>query len=110
MNQMEFVDVIMATARKLGFPVDINRNGDRQIAFEHKNLTEDHLRRVFQDIVRKKGMYCREDMDELVKGRPCAVAPFFDLAVKAGLCQEEIDGRRKFYKFEFGSKAAAPAA
>jgi len=110
MSQMEFVDQIIAVASKCGFQVDINRNGSRQITFEHKNITDDHLRRVFQDIVRNRGLYCREDMEQLVKGRPCAVAPFFDLAIKAGLCQEVMDDRPKVYKFEFGSNAAAPAA
>ena len=110
MSQMEFVNRIVATASKCGVRVDINRNGDRQITFEHKNLTEDHLRRVFQDIVRHKGLYCREDMEELVKGRPCAIAPFFDLAIEAGLCQEVIDNHRKVYRFEFDLNEAAPAA
>jgi hypothetical protein len=110
MSQMEFVDQIIAVASKWGFQIDINRNGSRQITFEHKNLTEDHLRRVFQDIVRHRGLYSREDMEQLVRGRPCAVAPFFDLAIKAGLCQGVMNDRRKLYEFEFGSYAAAPAA
>ncbi|HEV2232137.1 MAG TPA: hypothetical protein VGV68_01890 [Terriglobia bacterium] len=110
MDQMEFVNLILAKAGEVGYRVNINRDGERRVVFDHKDLTADHLRRVFQDISRRKGLYCREDMEELVKGRPCAVAPFFELAVKAGLCNEVVDGRRKFYQFNFGSKPAVSAA
>jgi len=110
MSQMEFVDRIIAVASKCGFQVDINRNGSRQITLEHKNLTDDHLRRVFQDIVRHRGLYSREDMEQLVKGRPCAVAPFFDLAIRARLCQEAMDDHRRVYKFDLGSNAVVPTA
>src|SRR5712692_7814403 len=88
-TQMEFVDQMFATAKKSGVETRINRNGDRQIDFDNKSLTEDHLRSLFQDISRKKWVYSRDEVDALFGGsRPCAVAPFFDLAVKAGFATE----------------------
>ena len=101
-TQMEFVDRIFATAKKSGVETKINRNGDRQIDFDNKSLTDDHLRRLFQDIVRRKSIYSRADMDLLLgASRPCAVAPFFDLAVKAGFATQAREDGEQVYRFKF---------
>ncbi len=100
-EQMEWVDRVFEVAKAQGLTVRTNRNLDRQIDFDNKSLTADHLRSLFQDINRKKCVYTREDMEVLLHGsRPCAVAPFFELAVNAGLATvAERDGK-KFYRFD----------
>jgi hypothetical protein len=99
-NQTEFVDQMFAAAEKFGVKTRLNRNGDRQLDFDNKSLTEDHLRRLFQDIVNKMGVYTRADMDALLnESRPCAIAPFLELAVKAGLATETEEGSKKIYRF-----------
>jgi hypothetical protein len=99
MEQVQFVNAIIDAARKHGYRVEQNKNGDRQITFSQKYLTDDDLRWLFQDIEKKKGSYTRSDISELIAGRPCAVKPFFELAVQAGLCDAQIDGSKKIYKF-----------
>jgi hypothetical protein len=103
-EQMTWVNLVLDAARAAGLTVRANRNGDRQIDFENKSLAEDHLRRLFQDIDRKKCVYTRLDMDELLRGsRPCASAPFFEMAVEAGLATiSEKDGKR-FYRFDLSN-------
>jgi len=99
-TQTEFVDRLFATAERFGVKTQTNRNGDRQLDFDNKSLTEDHLRRLFRDIVEKMGVYTRADMDALLnESRPCAIAPFFGLAVKAGLATESEEGQKKVYRF-----------
>jgi len=62
---MEFVDQMFAVAKKSGVEARVKRNGDRQIDLDNKPLTEDHLRRLFQDITRKKWVYSRDEVDGL---------------------------------------------
>ncbi len=101
-TQMEFVDQIFATAKKSGVETRVNRNGDRQIDFDNKSLTEDDLRRLFYDICRKGWVYSRTDADALFGGsRPCAVASFFDLTVKAGFAAESKENGKRVYRFRF---------
>jgi hypothetical protein len=104
-TQREFVDQIFAAAKASGVQVRLNRNGDRQIDFENKSLTEDHLRRLFQDIVGKMGVYSRADMDALLGGsRPCAIAPFFDLATRAGMAVRSEEAGRLVYRFKLSDR------
>jgi hypothetical protein len=100
MEQMLFVNTIIDAARKHGYRVEQNKNGNRQITFKHKYLTDDDLRWLFQDIEKRKGFYTQLDVKELIAGRPCAIKPFFDLAVQADLCDEQTDGRKKIYRFK----------
>jgi hypothetical protein len=104
MEQMDFVDHIFRMARDSGYFVGQNRNGDRQIDFDNKSLTAGHLRLLYQDITRKRGLYTRKDMEALVRGRPCAVVPFFELALKAGLCEPLKEGLSAF-KFNLQDRA-----
>ena len=99
MEQLEFVDAIFNSAQSAGLNVWINRNGDRQVDFGNKSLTDDYVRRLYQDIRRKKNTYTQDDFKQLVAGRPCAVAPFFRIAQSAGLCSEGLEGSRKIYRF-----------
>jgi hypothetical protein len=106
-NQMEFVDQMFAAARKFGVLARINRNGDRQLDFDNKSLTEDHIRRLYQDIVNKLGVYSRVDFENLLgAGRPCAVAPFFDLATKAGLAVRFEEQGKVIYRFKLSDRVA----
>jgi len=95
-----FAEQILTTAEQSGFETRINRNGDRQIDFANKSLTEKHLRLLFQDISRKAYVYSRADADLLLGGsRPCAIAPFFDLSVRAGLAREYEENGKKLFRF-----------
>jgi hypothetical protein len=106
-TETEFVEEIFATADRHGIKTRINKNGDRQIDFDNKSLTEDHVRRVFQDIVGKMGEYSRDDMDTLLGGsRPCAIAPFFDLATKAGLALRSEQDRKAVYRFKLSNRVS----
>jgi hypothetical protein len=107
MGQMEFMNLMLAAAKKEGYSVGNNRNGDPQIKFDNKYLTADDLRRLFEDISRKRRLYSRDDMERVVPGRPCAVAPFFDLTIRAGSCTPEITGRKKVYKFDLTASRSA---
>lgn len=106
-DQMEWVEKVFRAAREQGGNVEVNRNGDRQIDFGNKCLTADHVRRVFQDIVKRKGVYTREDMNVLLAGsRPCATAPFFEVTVKAGLARMSEEKGEKFYRFDLANPHA----
>ena len=107
-SQAEFVDQVIAVAQKFGVETRLNRNGDRQLDFDNKSLTEDHLRRMYQDIVRKTGVYSRTDMELLLGGsRPCAVAPFFDLVTRAGLAVPSTDEDGKtVYRFRLSNRVS----
>jgi hypothetical protein len=95
-----FTEQMFKTAEQAGFETKTNRNGDRQIDFPNKSLTEGHLRLLFQDISRKGYVYCRADADALLAGsRPCAIAPFFELSVKAGLANEFDENGKKVFRF-----------
>ena len=99
MEQMEFVDLFFSFASGAGYNVGRNRNGDRQVDFKNKSLTDDFLRLLYQDIRRKKNRYTQADCKQVVAGRPCAIAPFFEIAKSAGLCLETVEGSKKIYKF-----------
>ena len=106
-TQMEFVDRLFAAAQESGVANRLNKNGDRQLDFDNKSLTEDHLRRIFQDITAKMGVYTRSDMDSLLGGsRPCAIAPFFDLATRAGLAVGSEEAGRTVYRFKLSDRIA----
>jgi hypothetical protein len=95
-----FAEQMFTTAEQSGFETKINRNGVRQIDFPNKSLTEEHVRDLFEDISRKGYIYSRADADLLLGGsRPCAIAPFFDLAVKAGLAREYEENGKKIFRF-----------
>ena len=97
-----FVERIFATAKQSGVETKINRNGIRQIDFANKSLTEEHLRLLYRDISCKEWVYSRADVDALLGGsRPCAIAPFFDLAVKAGFAREDEENGKKVFRFRF---------
>jgi hypothetical protein len=103
---MEFGDQMFAGAKKSGVEARINRNGDRQIDFDNKPLTEDHHRGLFQGITGKKWVDSRDQVDALFGGsRPCAVAPFLDLAVKAGFATESTG--KRFTDLGFSSNGLA---
>jgi hypothetical protein len=101
MEQMDFVDRIFEAAPKAGYSVDRNRNGDRQIECGIKNLTDDDVRWLYQDICKHRGRYTRPDFEKITLGRPCAVAPFFKIAKSAELCSEVQEGAAKVYEFKF---------
>ncbi len=95
-----FADLMFTAAERSGFETKVNRNGERQIDFPNKSLTEMHLRLLFQDISLKGYVYSRTDADTLLRGsRPCAIAPFFDLSVKAGLAREYEESGKKIFRF-----------
>jgi len=107
-SQMEFVDEVFAAAKKFGIATRLNKNGDRQMDFDNKSLTEDHLRRMFQDLVKKSGVYSRDDRDLLLGGsRPCAIAPFFELVTRAGMAVSSTneDGRA-VYRFRLSNRVS----
>lgn len=104
-----FADQMFATAEQSGFKTRINRNGVRQIDFDNKSLTEEHLRQLFQDINRKGFVYSRPEADALLGGsRPCAIAPFFELAVRAGLAHQYEENGKKLFRFSMGRLGATP--
>jgi len=72
------------------------------VDFAHKSLTEEHLRLLFKDIIRKGYLYSRADAEELLRSRPCAIAPFFDLAMKAGLAHSREENGKKVFRFSMG--------
>ena len=102
-EQMEFVDQIFATAKRLRNDVEeSNKNGERQINFPNKSLTAEHVRWIYQDIVRKKCVYRRRDLENLLGGsRPCAASPFFNLCIEAGFASESGETGELIYKFDF---------
>lgn len=98
-----FAEQMFTTAKQSGVETKINRDGVRQMDFANKSLTEKHLRLLFQDISRKGFVYTRADADALLGGsRPCAIAPFFALAVKAGLAFEREENGKKIFRFTSG--------
>src|SRR5882757_2913951 len=95
-----FAERMFAVAKQSGIETRINRNGIRQIDFANKSLTEEHLRFLYQDISRQGFVYSRAEADALLGGsRPCAVSPFFDLAVKAGFAREDEENGKKVFRF-----------
>src|SRR5260370_31538830 len=98
----DFVERLFTTAEQAGVGTRINRNGVRQIDFDNKSLTEEHLRLLYRDISCKGWVYSRSDVVALLgTSRPCAIAPFFDLAVKAGFAREDQENGKKVFRFRF---------
>jgi hypothetical protein len=66
-------DVFQISALR-GYVIEINRDGLRQIDFGHKKLHEEHLRRLYPNILRNNA-----DISALIKiiapGRPCSHRP-----------------------------------
>jgi hypothetical protein len=101
-----FAEQWFASAEQSGFKTKLNRNGVRQIDFPNKSLTEEQVRMLFKDISRKSYVYSRADAETLLASRPCAIAPFFEIAVKAGLARGSEESRKKIFRFSMGRMSA----
>jgi hypothetical protein len=101
MEQLEFVDSVFNAAQAQRIGVRINNRGDRQIDFDNKSLNADDVRRLYQDIRKKRGDYSQNDMKILLGGnKPCAVSQFFELAERAGLCTKKVIRGKFIYHFD----------
>lgn len=74
MNENNFVDEVVRVARSMGYPIEINREGKRQIDFGHKKLHEGHLRQLYPEILLRDASVSRL-IDKVAPGRPCAHRP-----------------------------------
>jgi hypothetical protein len=101
-----FAEQWFTTAEQSGFKTKLNRNGVRQIDFANKSLTEEHVCMLFKDISRNGYVYSRAEAKMLLASRPCAIAPFFTLAVKAGLASGSEESRKKIFRFSMGRMSA----
>lgn len=74
MTRDEFVESTLKTAIAQGYSVAFNRDGYRQIDFGHKNLHEEHLKRLYPAVLASDA-----DISALIEGvapgRPCAHRP-----------------------------------
>jgi hypothetical protein len=73
-----FVDQVLQTAKELGYPVERNRQGLRQVDFGHKRLHEDHIGQLYPDILQSSANIARL-IDRVAPGRPCAHKPMREI-------------------------------
>ena len=69
-----FVDGVFQIARELGYPLERNRQGLRQVDFGHKKLHEDQIRQLYPDILRPAASVSKL-IDKVAPGRPCTHKP-----------------------------------
>jgi hypothetical protein len=73
-----FVDRVLQTAKELGYPVERTRQGLRQVDFGHKKLHEDHVRRLYPDILQSSANIPKL-IETVAPGRPCTHKPMREI-------------------------------
>ncbi len=77
MDQTTFVNSVIDEAKRLGYPIELSRNG-RQIDFGHKKLHEQHLRKLYPAIL-QPGANIPKLIDAVAPGRPCTHKPMREI-------------------------------
>jgi len=81
MNQKEFINQVIESARVNGFKIEINRNGQTQIDFSHKKLHSGHLAQLYPEILHRDANISGL-IDAVAPGRPCSHKPMRELIEK----------------------------
>jgi hypothetical protein len=76
-----FVDRVFQIAKEHGYPVERNRQGLRQIDFGHKKLHEEHIRRLYPDILQPTESVSNI-IDVIAPGRPCTHRPMREIVAQ----------------------------
>jgi hypothetical protein len=78
MNQNEYIQKVVGTARSMGYRIETNRNNQLQIDFGSKKLHEGHLRDLYPEIL-KANADISNLIDRVAPGRPCAHRPMKEI-------------------------------
>lgn len=78
MDSRQFVDKVIEIAQKIGYKIEINRQGLTQIDFGHKKLHEGHLRKMFPKVVAGSDSISKI-IDDVAPGRPCSHRPMKEI-------------------------------
>lgn len=78
MNSQQFVDSVVREARKDGYRIETNRNGQTQIDFGNKKLHSGHLQELFPAIL-NPGANVAKAIENVAPGRPCTHKPMREI-------------------------------
>ena len=81
MTQGKFVKAAISKAKMIGYKVEMNRNGRRQINFGRKKLHEGHLKAIYPQILDAHvnvGLL----IESVAPGRPCAHRPMTEIVAE----------------------------
>ena len=73
-TKQEFISRVVTQAKTLGYKIETNRNGQRQIDFGIKKLHEGHLAALYPGILEENANISRL-IDLVAPGRPCSHKP-----------------------------------
>ena len=78
MDFQQFIDEVVAIARKKGFRIETNRDGLTQIHFGNKKLHARHLRAMYPEIM-EDGVTVSTIIEKVAPGRPCTFKPMKEI-------------------------------
>ena len=78
MNEQNYIEMVLTTAEKQGYPVKMNRAGLRQIDFGHKQLHEEHLKNLYPQIL-EPNAHIPSAIEAVAPGRPCTHRPMREI-------------------------------
>jgi len=81
MDSTNFIDTVVREARKDGYRIETNRNGQTQIDFGNKKLHSGHLEKLFPEIL-KPGAEVARMIDKVAPGRPCTHRPMREILAR----------------------------
>ena len=87
-----FIEDVIRTAEQRGHEVKINRDGLRQIDFDHKQLHEEHLKSLFPAIL-ASGANISFLIESVAPGRPCAHRPMKEILAQLQSESEQETGK-----------------
>jgi hypothetical protein len=70
----EYLNRVFQIARSNGYPMEINRQGLRQIDFGHKKLHEGHMDQLYPQILAPRA-HIPSLIERVAPGRPCTHKP-----------------------------------
>ena len=96
MSEEDFIRRVLQIARADGYPVARNRDGFLQIDFGHKKLHEQHLRKMYPNVL-SGYQSISQLIDNVAPGRPCAHKPMREIIMKlrAELAAAQQQARRQ---------------
>lgn len=78
MIKKQYLELVFKIAKKHDYTIEINRDGLRQINFGHKKLHEEHLNKLYPDIL-KDECALPTLIEQVAPGRPCTHRPMREI-------------------------------
>lgn len=78
MTKAEYLNTVFTIGRTMGYGIELNHAGQRQIIFGHKKLYAGHLSAMYPDILADSPNVSKL-IDKVAPGRPCAHKPMKEI-------------------------------